>query len=174
MNPASLGDSHDVVKRFFCDVARTLGYTLYVDATYTRSLTRSQCNDFLRFVGAQPLGAETPTPPAVLLIDPDTGISGKAGPPHVSFEEIAARCDQFRLVFVLDQGFSRGSGVRREMARKLSALRDVRVRGVYFDSHTRVLICGRKPAPVMRFQKALTEAGLPPSRFAGIPASGAR
>lgn len=171
MNPMYLGDSYDIVKRFFCEVARSLGYTVYIDPMYTGNWTRSQSSSFLSFVGARPLESAVPTPLAALFIDPDIGIRDRPSPKHITFETIVARCGQFPLVLVFDQSFSRGPSVRDRLVRKLSSLRALGVRGVYFDSHARFLICGSKPAPVMRFQKALLDTGLPATRFVGIPAS---
>jgi hypothetical protein len=172
MNPTYLGDSYDIVKRFFCDVSRSLGYTVYVDPMFTGSWPRSASRSFLRFLGAREL-ATSVTGPAVLLIDPDKGIRERPGPAHTTFSAIAARCQQFAFCIVFDQSFSRGPHVRDGLVRKLRSLRALGIRGVYFDSHARFLICGKKPAPVMRFQKALTETGLPRERFVGISPSGA-
>jgi hypothetical protein len=118
MNPKYLGDSYDIVKRFFCDVSRSLAA-------------------------------------------------------HTTFSTVAGRCEQFALCLVFDQAFSRGPHVRDDLVRKLRSLRALGIRGVYFDSHTRFLICGKKPAPVMRFQKALSEAGVPRDRFVGLAPSAA-
>jgi hypothetical protein len=172
MNPAYLGDSYDIVKRFFCDVSRSLGYTVYVDPMYTGSWTRSGSSAFLRFIGAREL-ATPMAGPAVLLIDPDKGIRDRPGPLHTTFAAIAGRCEQFALCLVFDMSFSRGALVRDGLVRKLRLLQDLGVRGVYFDSHARFLICGRTPAPVMRFHKALVETGLPRDRFVGISPLGA-
>src|SRR5574338_1310431 len=167
MNPDYLGDSYDIVKRFFCDVSRSLGYTVYVEPMYTGSWTRRETRAFLRFLGARELAGNLVTP-AVLLVDPDKGIRENAGPAHTTFQTIAERCAQFSMCIVFDQSFSRGPHGREDLRRKLRSLRALGIRGVYFDSHARFLICGRKPAPVMRFQKALTDTGLPRDRFVGI------
>ena len=171
MNPAYLGDSYDVVKRFFCDVSRSLGYTVYIDPMFTGDWTRVQRASFLRFLGARLVGPAVPQAPAALLIDPDTGIRDQAGPAHTTFTDIARRCEQFDLVIVFDQAFSRGPRVRGGVTRKLASLRDSGVRGIYFDSHARFLICSRGPGGPMRFRKALVKAGLPAERFVMVPAS---
>ena len=46
MNPAYLGDSYDVVKRFWCDVARSLGYAMYIDPMVTGDWTPNQRASF--------------------------------------------------------------------------------------------------------------------------------
>src|SRR4051812_2616364 len=167
MNPTYLGDSYDIVKSFFCDVSRSLGYAVYVDPMYTGSWTRSRSSAYLRLIGARELTTLV-VGPAVLLIDPDKGIRDRPGPAHATFSALAERCEQFALCIVYDQSFSRGPDTRGDLVGKLQTLRAAGIRGVYYDSHARFLICGKKPAPVMRLQKALTEAGLPRERFVGI------
>lgn len=171
MNPTYCGDSYDVVKRFFCDMARAAGYVVYIEPMFTGVWTPQQRASFLHFLGTDELPPAAPPGPAALLIDPDTGIREKPGPAYTTFATIANRCDQFALVVVFDQSFSRGGDTREVMTDKLTSLRALGVRGVFYDSHARFLICGRGSALVMRFHKALIQAGLPASRFVGIPAS---
>jgi hypothetical protein len=173
MNPKYLGDSYDVVKRFFCEVARVSGYAVYVDPMFTGAWTSQQRASFFRFLGTREVSSPTPQGPAALLIDPDTGIRSRPGSGHTTFNAIASRCDEFALVFVFDQSFSYGSDARRAMIAKLTSLRALGIRGIYYNSHARFLVCGRGSARVMQFQKALVQAGLPLSRFVGIPASAA-
>ena len=171
MNPAYLGDSYDVVKRFFCDMARSVGYVVYIDPMFTGAWTSRQRVTFLRFLGAREFDADPPKSPVDLLIDPDTGIRAKGGPSHTTFTTIANRCEQCALVFVFDQSFSRGQNAHEAMTSKLAALHSLGVRGVYYDSHARFLICSKSSTRTKRFQKVLIQAGPPPDRFFGIPAS---
>jgi hypothetical protein len=171
MNPAYLGDSYDVVKRFFCDMARSVGYSVYIDPMFTGDWTSQQRAAFFRFLGTHPLGASVPESPAALLVDPDTGIRRAHGRAHATFDSIAGRCDQFALVLVFDQSFSRGRDGHAAMTTKLTSLREIGIRGVYYDSHARFLVCSKSSARVMRFCKVLVQAGLPARRFVGIPAS---
>jgi len=69
---------------------------------------------------------------------------------------------------VFDQSFSRGANARSALTAKLTELRTLGIRGVYYDSHARFLVCGKSSARVMRFQKVLIQAGLPSARFVGI------
>lgn len=173
MNPAYLGDSSDVVKRHFCGMARSLGYAVYVDPMFTGDWTPKQRAAYFHFLGARAFGTSLAKSPAALLLDPDTGIRTGPGPAHTIFTSIASRCDQFALVFVFDQSFSRGHTGRDALAVKLTSLRALRIRGIYYDSHARFLVCSKSSARVMRFRRALIEAGLPAERFVGIPASAA-
>lgn len=122
MNPAYLGDSYDVVKRF---------------------------------------------------ADPDTGIRSAPGRSHATFGSITEYCERFALVIVFDQSFSRGANARSAVTAKLTELRTRSIRGIYYGSHARFLVCGKSSARVMRFQKVLIQAGLPPARLVGIRPSAA-
>jgi len=168
MNPAHLGDSHDVVKRFFCESARSAGYAVYVDPMFTGDWSARQRAMFLRFLGAQERGAVVPQSPAALLVDPDTGIRAAPGRSCATYASIAENCGQFALVIVCDQSRSRGANARSALTAKLTKLRTLGIRGIYYDSQARVLVCGKSSARVMRFQKVLIQAGLPPARFVGI------
>src|SRR5574341_1178207 len=158
MNPAYLGDSYDVVKRLFCGMANSLGYAVYIDPMFTGDWTRKQRASYFRFLGARAHGASVSKSPAALLLDPDIGLRAAPGQGHTTFTSIASRCDQFALVFVFDQSFSRGPKGLEAMTAKLTSLRGLRIRGVYYDSRARFLMCSRSSARVMRFRKALIEA----------------
>jgi hypothetical protein len=173
MNQAYLGDSYDVVKRLFCSMASSLGYAVYVEPMFTGDWTAKQRAAYFRFLGARDVGASAFESPAALLVDPDTGIRTGPGRAHATFTSIASRCDQFALVVVFDQSFARGHDGRKAMTAKLAVLQGLRIRGVYYDSHARFLVCGKSSARVMRFRKALIDSGLPAGRFVGIPASAA-
>jgi len=169
MNPAYLGDSYDVVKRFLCGIARSLGYSMYIDPMFTGEWTSSRRTSFFRFIGARPMPAKGYTTPAALLIDPDKGLRAQPGPAHTTFSEVARRCHQYDLVIVFDQSFARGPKILDDLGSKLLSLRQLGVRGLYYDSHARFLICSKGPGPPMRFRKTLIEAGLPADRFVGLP-----
>lgn len=172
MNASNLGDSYDVVKRYLCEVARSLGYAMYVDPMFTGQWTSTQRASFYRFIGARPIPTKGAGTVAALLVDPDVGVRVKAGPGHVSFAAVASRCQEFELVLVFDQSFARGSNVQGDLVRKLQSLRELGVRGLYYDSHARFLICSKGPGPAMRFRKALSETGLPANRIVGLPKPG--
>src|SRR5689334_22577608 len=130
MNPAYLGDSYDIVKPFFCEIARSQGYAVYLDPMYTGDWTPAQSSSFLRFIGARPFESRDPKSLAALFIDPDIGIRDRPSRKHITFGAIEVRCRQFPLVIVFDQSFSRGPAVRNDLVRKLSSLRTLGVRGV--------------------------------------------
>jgi hypothetical protein len=73
MNPNWFGDSYDIVKRFFLDVLRSLGYAVYVDPMPSGDWTSIE-PEFLKFLGAQHLREAERSRDSALLLDPDTGI----------------------------------------------------------------------------------------------------
>lgn len=173
MNSSYLGDSYDVVKRFFCGMARSAGYSVYVDPMFTGDWTSAQRSAYLRFLEASAVQPTSAKGPAALLVDPDTGIRSRPGASHATFDLIVERCRQFALVLVFDQAFARNQNGRQIMTGKLKSLRALGVRGLYYDSHARFLLCSLSSSRVMRFQKALIQVGLSPARFVGVPASAA-
>src|SRR5438105_12911443 len=108
MHSDYLGDSYDIVKRFFCEALRRLGYTVCIDPMFTGEWS-GQETAFYRFLGVEP-SASTPTPSALtaLFLDPDTGVNQKGSRKHASFERIVSEAQKHKIVFAFDQGFSRG------------------------------------------------------------------
>jgi hypothetical protein len=47
MRPEFLGDSYDIVKRFFCETLRSLGYTVYIDPRFTGDWSGQSYNRIL-------------------------------------------------------------------------------------------------------------------------------
>ena len=52
MNPAVLGDSYDLVKRFFCHELSAVGYEVIADPMFTGVWLEQQQPGFLRLIGA--------------------------------------------------------------------------------------------------------------------------
>ena len=46
MNPSFIGDSYDLVKRFFCFELRALGYKVVVDPMFTGEWKGRECDFF--------------------------------------------------------------------------------------------------------------------------------
>ena len=99
MNPKYLGDSYDLVKRFFCIALATLGYEVLIDAMFTGEWNGEE-ETFYRLIGARPLGNSPKSRFTALFIDPDTGVREEAGERHVSFDRIVAELQNHALVFV--------------------------------------------------------------------------
>ena len=165
MNPAYLGDSYDLVKRFFCRELSLLGYSVTVDAMLTGSWN-TNASEFYRLIGAEPLNREKPiSKRAALFIDPDTGINIRGGKQHASFDRLARESKNYELVFAFDQSFSRQAKAEDVIREKLSALRARDCHGMYYDSHARFVFVANQESVLHELQVQLVALGLPKSRL---------
>ena len=116
------GDSYDLVKCFFCDALRSLGYVVYIDPMFTIDWSGRE-QGFFRYLGVS-LNAERQASQGLtaLLLDPDTGINHKGSLTHVSYERIAAETHEHSLVFAFDQAFSQVGKPGPTLEAKLNAL----------------------------------------------------
>lgn len=142
MNPDWFGDSYDVVKRYFAEVIRALGYAVYVDPMPTGNWRHTEAN-FLKFLGAKHVRDHDTSMKSALLLDPDTGIGTRPSPRHTTVERVASRLKEHTLVFVFDQSFSRGTPSLSQLQEKLGCLHGLDVHGFYYDFHARFLFASR-------------------------------
>src|SRR5256885_17070024 len=99
MNPTYLGDSYDIVKRFFCGVLRELGYAVYVDPMFTGDRKGPE-SAFYTFLCAKPFGPPTSDQsPSALLIDPDTGINDRGSDQHATFDRLEPELSNHSIGF---------------------------------------------------------------------------
>ena len=165
MNPAYLGDSYDLVKRFFCFELSRLGYTVSVDPMLTGDWNTNVC-EFYRLIGAEPLDSNRPmSAKAALFLDPDTGINSKGGKQHASFDCLALKCKSYELVFAFDQSFSRQVKPKDVIREKLIELREKGCHGMYYDSHARFVFVANKRDVLNELRNHLVALGLPQSRL---------
>ena len=165
MNPAYLGDSYDLVKRFFCCELSRLGYFVSVDAMLTGDWT-TDAGEFYRLIGAEPRDPKTPiSARAALFLDPDIGINTKGGKQHASFDRLALESKNYELVFAFDQSFSRQAKSKDVIREKLSALRAKGCHGMYYDSHARFVFVANQRAVLNELRVHLITLGLPQSRL---------
>jgi hypothetical protein len=108
MNQSFLGDSYDLVKRFFCFELSALGYKVVVDPMFTGAWEGREREEFYSLIG---IAIDATAPPrsgrTALFVDPDTGIKQKGSKQHVSFDRLAMEASSHALVFSFDQSFSR-------------------------------------------------------------------
>jgi hypothetical protein len=165
MNPTYLGDSYDLVKRFFCRELTLLGYSVSADPMLTGAWGGKEA-DFYRLIGAQPIHGTTPvSSQTALFIDPDTGINSKGGKQHASFGQLTQEASRYDLVFAFDQSFSRQAKPEEVMREKLSALHSLGCYGMYYDSHARFLFVTKDRSVLHELQIHLLSLGLPESRL---------
>ena len=164
MNAKWFGDSYDIVKRFFLDIAKAQGYSVQVDPMFTGDWNDSSRAAFLIFVDfGQPLDASAKR--AALFVDPDTGIGKRSSPKHTTIAAVALQAKKYDLVIIFDQAFSWSIPVVNELQRKLLELRGLGVHAFYYDSHARFLFCSRRLESLESFHQVLLDVGLPSARL---------
>ncbi len=106
MNPAFLGDSYDLVKRFFVEQLRALKYEVAVDPLFTGEWGGEE-EVYHRLLGATRRSTlQASDGRRALFLDPDTGVKAQKTIHHVSFRQLADEASRFHLVFAFDQSFS--------------------------------------------------------------------
>ena len=165
MNPSFLGDSYDLVKRFFCFELRDLGYKVVADPMFTGEW-KGRERDFFSLIGIT-IDATVSLPSArtALFVDPDTGVRYKGSPKHVSFDQLAQEASRHALVFSFDQSFSRQAKPVEAMKGKLSALTDRSCYAMYYDSHARFLFISKQGKILRELRAHFVALGLPAERF---------
>lgn len=166
MNRKYLGDSYDLVKRFFCSILTALGYEVVIDPMFTGEWGNGEQEAFYLLIGASP--ATTPIPNSrrtALLIDLDTGIRERGGRQHVSFDRIATEVNIHALVFVFDQSFSYQEDRHAIMREKLTAMTNRGCHCFYYDSHARFLFASLEVDALNVLLSRLREIGMPGSRL---------
>ena len=165
MRAEFLGDSYDIVKRFFCEVVRSLGFTVYIDAMLTGAWS-GQEESFFRFLGVQRCpAAHQLHGMTALFLDPDTGVNEKGSPAHVSYGRLVQEAENHALVFSFDQAFSRAGESGPKLQVKLGAMASRGCAALYYASHAHFLFVSREHAHLRRLRTHLVELGLPAERL---------
>ncbi len=169
MTKSKLGDSYDIVKRFFRDTLSRIA-PLTSDPYFLESSL--SWSDYERATGI-PLRSDTPAGSGLIgvLLDPHTGIHVSDRPlisrKYASTRYITNFLDDPSVVYcvVFDQAFERG--VRREdqIERKLKYLAARDVVGFYYVSHATFLFAARRQRIVDDLRDALRQTGLPEDKF---------
>jgi hypothetical protein len=160
-----LGDSYDIVKRFFCEALDSLGFTVYIDPMLTGAWS-GQEESFFRFLGVRRLTTgERLHGMTALFFDPDTGVNEKGGPAHVSYDQLVQEAESHAIVFSFDQAFSRAGESGPKLQVKLGALAARGCAALCYASHAHFLFVSRQQAHLGRLRTHLIELGLPPSRL---------
>ena len=165
MNPLWFGDSYDLVKRFFAEAVRSLGYAVYIEPMLTGEWDGRE-DQLLRLLQVQHVRDHVSSNErSALLIDPDTGISERSSPKHVSLGRIVEHLVTHDLIFAFDQSFSRIGDADAVMRSKLERLNVCGAAGFYYNSHARFLFAASSWEPLAALQARLRESGLPTSRL---------
>ena len=164
MNPDFLGDSFDLVKRFFCQELAKLGYAVSVDPMFTGDW-KGQEQAFFRLICAQPELSANESKHTALFIDPDTGVRENGGKQHVSFDRLLKEASSNTLVFSFDQSFSRQAEPDKVMVRKLATIKAQWRHGMYYNSHARFLFVSSQQVRLRELRDHLVSLGLPSERL---------
>ena len=170
MQQEYLGDSYDLVKRFFCQVLDSIAplhaYPKFVPAAIRDSYTT---------VTGIPILGPNPHRPVGILLDPDTGIPLPAESldgatiQHVSLPFIAMLNTELRPRYMIcfDQSYHRKHELNREQQRekKREYLRTRGLSAFYYVSHAPFLFTAHELSVLCSIINRLVSAGIPRSRF---------
>lgn len=173
MKETYLGDSYDVVKRFWADILRPIA-KLYVHPLFIPDPIRTRFS----LLTGMPLydGASEELPKRFgIFLDPDTGIHLPSerirwrSTKHASLEFIAELYEEIKPEYLIcfDQSFKRAKVLnkREEMSVKCDALRNCGFASFYFDSHASFLFASQNAQTLVRIEEALVIAGIPSNRL---------
>ena len=165
MNPKYLGDSYDIVKRFFCSVFQELGYEITVDPMFTGNWA-DEGKSFYNFLGTNnQKNILAKSNMKALFIDPDTGVNHRGGKQHVSFQRLIDESQKYQIVFSFDQSFSRQEDSNKIMNDKLNEVLRLGGHGMYYDSHARFIFVSATKDELLKLRNHLLNIGLPNNRL---------
>lgn len=166
MHPRFLGDSYDIVKRFFCHELRALGYDVVAEPIFTGEWNDKGAAGYFRLIGARPRELDAPiSAHSALFFDPDTGVNKKGGSRHLSFDTLATAVSNCELAFAFDQSFARGRSSADVMAEKLAELRQRDCHAMYYSSHAHFIFVSARQSPLAALREHLVSLGMPLSRL---------
>jgi hypothetical protein len=166
-----LGDSFDIVKRFWAERLASIA-PLFAHPTFVPMAIKSQ---FEKTVGIPFLDERQHPEPFGLFLDPDTGIplptapmrkaTRSHAPVHFIIQEIERLKPKYLVCF--DQSHDRHCGQSKAKQRqtKLFALRDRGIAPMYYVSHAPFLFAARETADLRAIRDRLVESGIPERRF---------
>jgi hypothetical protein len=172
MKPQFLGDSYDLVKRFWAErlasIAPLFAHPKFVPSSIER--------EYKKLVGIRILTSETVTrKPFGLFLDPDTGIplptasSQNASIRHAPVSFISREMNRLKPkdLICFDQSHNRNCGLTKEKQRhsKIAALRELGIASFYYVSHAPFLFAARDVADLELIRLQLVESGIPEWRL---------
>lgn len=163
MNPKWLGDSFDLVKRYFVDNLKSIGYIVSVDPMLTGNWNGNEEN-YYRLLGVAQFDKSNSGKKA-LLLDPDIGIGPKITEKHTTVSIIAEHLTGFDIVFSFDQSFSRAGNATDKMKEKLKELKETGNVGFYYDSHARFLFSSSSVKSLNEIEQQILSSGMAKNRL---------
>jgi len=173
MNKKYLGDSYDIVKRFWAESLHAVA-PLFAHARFIPNEIREQYLSLTKMRILDPQGS-TPDTPFGVFLDPDTGIplpsssQEKPTAKHSPLTFILDLNEQLkpRYIICFDQSHSRKNGLsmRDQRAEKQEFLQDRGLGSFYFESHASLLFAAQFPIVLDDVRDRLLSLGVPPNRL---------
>jgi len=165
-----LGDSYDIVKRFWAESLRSFGQ-LYAHSRFVPQEIRGQYTA----VTSIPILNASPRTPFGILLDPDTGIplptesTQKATSKHAPLRFIVNLNDEFspKYMICFDQSYHRKHALTREeqRERKRIYLREHDLKSFYYVSHAPFLFVSRDAHVLDMIRAKLSSLGISSPRI---------
>lgn len=173
MNEKYLGDSYDIVKRFWADILGPIA-PLYVYPEFIPEPIRIQFTQLTRMQFYKSSMSQEKRQFGIFL-DPDTGFrhpsakTMKFTVKHVGVDCLRRLYDEIRPEYMVcfDQSFTHGraSCKQDKMAEKCKAIRQHGLHAFYFDSHASFLFISDEEQTLGRIAGAISAAGIPNTRL---------
>jgi hypothetical protein len=172
MRKKYMGDSFDIVKRFWAQWLRAIAPLL----AHPRFVPVDIKPQFENMVGIRVLGSkETPVDPFGLFFDPNTGVplpSAVRQTPtasHAPLAFIESECSRLKPTYAIcfDQSHDRAPGMSRadQRAKKRADLRSRNLASFYYVSHAPFLFAASDKVVLEALYRRLIESGIPEWRF---------
>ena len=174
VNSKYFGDSYDLVKRFFIEVLKSEGYTVYVAPMFTGNHAEMDKNYYL-LIGAELTPDKGPgSEKTALFVDPDKGINEKKTDEYVTIQNVFERLKscKFTLVLVFDQSFSRNKRfATQRMRQKLLDFSKQSVSGFFYNSHANFFFgaLDKNKKLLEKYRCKLLQMGVPENRLIQLP-----
>lgn len=166
MNIKYFGDSFDLVKRTLLASVKSAGFKIACKPMFTAESTIIKSAYFQLLNIDYDYEEAIPTKNICLFLDPDTGISTKPSPKHVSFDEILVELNKgYGLLIVFDQSFSRNANQMESILTKINYLKSKDISSFYYNSHASFLFASFDNLVLSSAENLLLELGIPSSRI---------
>ena len=172
MQEEYLGDSYDLVKRFWAENLRSIA-PLYAHPRFVPESLRPRFTHLSKIKMFDP--EDRPTGKFGLFLDPDTGIPffngshGKDTGKRVSLPFIveANKVYQPSYLICYDQSHHRTRvvGKSEQMKKKMEFLKAEGLQSFYYNSHAHFLFIAEQQETLAAIYERLTSLGVPPSRL---------
>ena len=172
MRDIYLGDSYDIVKRFWADALNSFA-PLYAHPAFVPASIRQQYNAITSIPILDP--DRLPSTEFSLLLDPDVGIpfpseaSIRPTNSHAPVSFIVQVNEKFRptCMICFDQSYHRSHELTREAqrAKKRIVLKEHGIRSFYYVSHAPFLFMAGKQDNLNKVFEQLVSVGIPRSRL---------